>query len=269
MFLLGSITTQKNSTPYLQHFVMKSILYEHPLNERIRNYLKLEQLFAQVSSCEPNNIENTHNSFFSSLFTIIDTLDRNDIRGDLIKDLEKLEQNLVLWSKSPEINSSALEDNLKQVVALVCQLKSNNLLWVMFREDKFLNSVKQRFAIQGGSSSFDLPQLHFWLHQTKNVISHDIERWLGYLNQINQALQLVLKFIRQRNEFEEIKTESGFYQDNGEGLLLLRIKLNKNANYYPTVSGNKFRYSIRFMYPCQDDGRRYLNDATKFQLARC
>jgi len=50
---------------------------------------------------------------------------------------------------------------------------------------------------------------------------------------------------------------------------LLRIKLAKEAGYYPTVSGNKFRYSIRFMLPCQHTGRRYANQATIFQLARC
>jgi cell division protein ZapD len=96
-----------------------------------------------------------------------------------------------------------------------------------------------------------------------------MNKWLGFLTDISHSLALVLKFIRQRSPFEEIETDSGFYQDNGEGLLLLRIKLLKDAQYYPTVSGNKFRYSIRFMLPCQHTGRRYSNQATKFQLARC
>ena len=248
---------------------MTSILYEHPLNERIRNYLKLEQLFLQAKSYDACQLENTHQSFFSTLFSIIDNLERNDIRGDLIKDLEKLEQTLVVWSKSPEINSNALEDNLKQVVSLVCKLKGNRPRWLALKEDKFLNSVKQRFAIQGGSSSFDLPQLQFWLHQANEAKSGDISRWLGYLVQIDQALILVLKFIRQRSQFEVITTDTGFYQDNGEGLLLLRIQVDATANYYPTVSGNRFRYSIRFMHPCQEHGRRYSNDPTKFELSRC
>ena len=93
---------------------MTSVLYEHPLNERIRNYLKLEQLFAQADSCSPDNISNNYHVFFNAIFAILGTLERNDIRGELIKDLERLEQHLVLWSQSPEINSSALEENLKQ-----------------------------------------------------------------------------------------------------------------------------------------------------------
>ena len=248
---------------------MPSVLYEHPLNERIRNYLKLEQLFNQVGSCNASNISVNHQIFFNALFAIIDTLERSDIRGDLIKDLEKLQQNLVVWSQAPNIDTTALETNLKETVSLVSQLKVNSQSWSQLKENMLLASLKQRFAIQGGNSSFDLPQLQFWLNQPETHIANDIAEWLSLLNNIKQSLALVLKFIRQRAEFECIETESGFYQDNGEGLLLLRIQVAKSAQYYPTISGNKFRYSIRFMLPCEQKGRRYSNQATKFQLARC
>ena len=250
---------------------MSTILYEHPLNERIRNYLKLEQLFAQAYSCISNNLNITtsHQVFFNALFSILDTLERNDVRGDLIKDLEKLEQNLVLWSKAPDVDTSALELNLAETVKLVSHLRIPRPTWSQLKEDKLLACLKQRFAIQGGSSSFDLPQLHFWLHQKEAQTTQDIQKWLNLLSDISSSLAIVLKFIRQRAEFEAIEADSGFYQDNGEGLLLLRLKLAKDAQYYPTISGNKYRYSIRFMLPCQDTGRRYANQATAFQLARC
>ncbi len=250
---------------------MPTVLYEHPLNERIRNYLKLEQLFAQAYTCLSRDIEITtsHQVFFNALFSTIDTLERNDVRGDLIKDLEKLEQNLVVWSKVPDVDTSALEKNLAETVKLVSHLKIPRPTWWQLKEDKLLACLKQRFAIQGGSSSFDLPQLHFWLHQNEALTRQDMQLWLNLLSDISSALAIVLKFIRQRADFETIEADSGFYQDNGEGLLLLRIKLAKDAKYYPTVSGNKFRYSIRFMLPCQHTGRRYANQATIFELARC
>ncbi len=248
---------------------MTAILYEHPLNERIRNYLKLEQLFVQAHSCADSDIQINHQVFFNSLFTIIDTLERSDIKGELIKDLEKLQQNLVVWSQAPDIDNSALENNLRETVALTCQLKSNNQTWYQLKEDKLLASLKQRFAIQGGNSSFDLPQLQFWLHQPAIQVTAQIKHWLSLLTHIKHSLTLILKFIRQRAEFKSIETDSGFYQDSGEGLLLLRIKIDRSAQYYPTISGNKFRYSIRFMLPCEKSGRRYSNQATKFELARC
>lgn len=248
---------------------MAAILYEHPLNERIRNYLKLEQFFAQTVGCLECKITMTHSVFFNALFAIIDMLDRNDIRGDLIKDLEKLEQNLVVWSQAPDIDTTALEDNLRQTVMLTCQLKSTKPQWTALKEDKFLAGVKQRYAMQGGSCSFDLPQMQFWLSKPEEQLVKEMQGWLYLLKQIDDALSLILKFIRQRGQFEKITTESGFYQDNGEGLMLLRIKVPKNAHHYPTISGNKFRYSIRFMLPCEENGRRYSNQATTFQLSRC
>jgi len=250
---------------------MSTVLYEHPLNERIRNYLKLEQFFAQAYTCLSSdiNIATSHQVFFNAFFSILDTLERNDVRGDLIKELEKLEQNLVLWSKIPDVDSSALQKNLAETVRLVSNLRVPQPTWCQLKEDKLLSSLKQRFAIQGGSSSFDLPQLQFWLHQEEEQVKKEIQQWLNLLSDISSALAIVLKFIRQRSEFETIQADSGFYQDNGEGLLLLRIKLAKDAEYYPTISGNKFRYSIRFMLPCQHTGRRYANQETTFQLARC
>ncbi|WP_019027192.1 cell division protein ZapD [Colwellia piezophila] len=250
---------------------MSTVLYEHPLNERIRNYLKLEQFFAQAYTCLDNDLKITtsHPVFFNALFAIIDTLERNDVRSDLVKDLEKLEQNLVIWSKGPDVDSSILEKQLTETVHLIRHLRVPRPTWWQLKEDKLLAGLKQRFAIQGGSSSFDLPQLHFWLHQSEQQTKQDIAQWLNLLSDFSSALGLILKFIRLRDDFETIEVDSGFYQDNGEGLLLLRIKLADDAKYYPTISGNKFRYSIRFMLPCQNTGRRYANQATVFQLARC
>jgi len=248
---------------------MATILYEHPLNERIRNYLKLEQLFSQVNSSANKDIITTHQVFFSALFAILNTLERSDIKGDLIKDLVKLQQNLVIWSQAPEIDVSAIEENIRETVILISQLKLNNQSWYQLKEHKLLASLKQRFAIQGGSCSFDLPQLQFWLHQPANKIEADIQHWLDLLANVKKSLALVLKFIRQRTEFVLINTDNGFYQDSGQGLSLLRIKVSQNMQYYPSVSGNKFRYSIRFMLPCEKNSLSYSNQATQFELARC
>ncbi len=248
---------------------MTSILYEHPLNERIRNYLKLEQLFTQTTDCLQHSIVTSHNTFFSSLFAIIDTLERNDIRGDLIKDLEKLEQNLVIWSQIPDVDSAILETNLRKTIALSSQLKKTTAHCLKLKDDKFLIGLKQRFAIQGGNCHFDLPQLQFWLQQPTTEVEAQCQQWLACLQQVKDALLLILRFIRQRAAFDNIVTQSGFYQDNGDGLMLLRIKVTCDLACYPTISGNRLRYSIRFMSPCEESGRKYVKQAITFQLARC
>lgn len=248
---------------------MSSVLFEHPLNERTRNYLKLEQLFSYLKVSSSGDISSSHITFFDALFSIIDTLERNDIRGDLIKELEKLEQHLIIWSQAPDIDTSLLEDNLTQTVRLLCELKKTQQQWLNYRDVKFLTGLKQRFAMQGGSCAFDLPQLHFWLSQNKQTLVDEMNTWIELFASISDSLFLILKFIRLRGQFVNIETDSGFYQDNGESLVLLRIKTPENADFYPTVSGNKFRYSIRFVVPCNETGRRYLSQPTNFSLAKC
>ena len=44
--------------------VMSPVLFEHPLNERIRNYLKLEQLFKCLDISSSGDINSSHVSLF-------------------------------------------------------------------------------------------------------------------------------------------------------------------------------------------------------------
>ncbi len=248
---------------------MTDILYEHPLNERVRNYLKLEQLFVQARSCLANEFVSSHTLFFNAIFAILDTLDRTDVRGDVIKDLEKLEQNLILWSKAPQVNSKALQLNLEQSKNLTTKLRSKQPAWSRLKDDKFLDSMRKRFTLQGAYCGFDLPALAFWLNQPPIFIQQDIDKWLGSLANIEQALVLILKFIRQRAEFTEVLAKNSFYQDSGEGLILLRMKLNEGADYFPSVSGNRYRYSIRFMELCEEKGQQYVSNTVSFKIAKC
>lgn len=248
---------------------MTGILYEHPLNERIRNYLKIEQLFVQARSCLAQEFSANHTSFFNALFAILDTLDRTDLRGDVIKDLEKLEQNLILWSNSPNVNSKALQLNLQQAKTLATNLRSKQPLWANLKNDKFLDSMRKRFTLQGAYCGFDLPALVYWLNQPPIFIQQDVDTWLGALANIEQALVLILKFIRQKSGFSDINATNGFYQDNGEGLMLMRIELPEGVDYFPSVSGNKYRYSIRFMELCPNKGQQYVSQPIKFRLAKC
>jgi cell division protein ZapD len=248
---------------------MPSLLFEHPLNERIRNYLKLEHLFKQLDTSSNIDIKTTYISFFNALFSIIDTLERNDIRGDLIKELEKLEQNLVVWSQAPNVDNSRLEHSLQETVSLLCELKKTQQNWNGYKEDKFLIGLKQRFAMQGGTCAFDVPQLHFWLNQSLESTTQELNCWTNMFASISGSLYLVLKFIRLRGDFSTVETDSGFYQGNGENLSLLRIKTPDDADFYPTVSGNRFRYSIRFVIPCAESGRRYLKQPINFDLSKC
>ena len=78
---------------------MPQAIYEFPLNEKVRTYLRLEQLFQQLNQVKHATESWQYIHFLSSLFTLLDLLERLDLRTDVLKDLEAHEKNLVLWSQ--------------------------------------------------------------------------------------------------------------------------------------------------------------------------
>ncbi len=117
---------------------MTSIIYEHPLNEKVRTYLRVEYLFQQVTKLLPLETEWQQQGFFNSLFSLIEVLERNDVRPDLFKDVERCESALVNWSRHPSISDEMLQSMLQKAVRLQSDLLSCGKFATSLKEDKFL-----------------------------------------------------------------------------------------------------------------------------------
>lgn len=250
---------------------MSNTVYEFPLNEKARTYLRLEHLFKQLNHTQQNASQWQYISYFDALFTLLDLLERLDIRNDILKDIELHEKNLVHWSQHPNIDTEALQAALQKILNLRDQLKHSKRIGSELKEDRFLASIRQRFSIPGGTCSFDLPNLHYWLKQPEDLIQQDIQRWTKELILIEESIEITLSFLRERGRFEELEAAKGFYQGVAdEKLELIRVFSATDQGYYPTLSGNKYRYAIRFLLFTPDmNGSTSLDDSIKFKLACC
>ena len=209
--------------------------------------------------------------FFEQLFTLVDLFERIDVRTDIIKDLDAHEKNLVHWSQLPNIDNNALQQTLKTIINVREQLKVSKKISAALREDKFLASIRQRFAIPGGTCSFDLPNLHFWTHRPIAERQEDVKQWIMNFALTEEAISIALSFLRERSAFTATEATNGFYQgvadDRNE---LIRIRCLTDIDYYPTLSGNKYRYAIRFMYYAPPEGRTgAVEQPVQFELAAC
>lgn len=246
-------------------------VYEFPLKEKVRNYLRIEHLMGQLKQ-GANGLDNGLSLyFFEQLFTLLDLFERIDIRTDIIKDLDAHEKNLVHWSQLPNIDNEALQQTLKSIINVRDKLKATKKISAVLRDDKFLASIRQRFAIPGGTCSFDLPNLHYWCHRPLGQRQEDIKQWIMSFALTEEAISIALSFLRERTAFSTIESENGFYQgvadDRNE---LIRIRCQTNEDFYPTLSGNKYRYAIRFMYYSPPAGRTgAVEQPVKFDLAAC
>ncbi|GEA05439.1 cell division protein ZapD [Alteromonas sp. KUL42] len=250
---------------------MSSAVFEFPLKEKVRNYLRVEQLLGQLKMTATADLTSLQLIFFEQLFELLDLVERLDLRSDLTKDLEAHEKNLVYWSSHPQIDSSALEQALKTVLTLREKLKADRRFASVLKDDKFLSSIRQRFAIPGGTCSFDLPSLHFWLQQPLERRKYEISQWLGSLTLLDDAITVSLSFIRERSQFSNVVAENGFYQGVAEDSKeLIRVKCRVDEGYYPTLSGNKYRYALRFMQFSVKEGQNSaVENDIQFHLSAC
>ncbi|PTC01032.1 cell division protein ZapD [Thalassospira xiamenensis] len=242
--------------------------YEYPLSERVRTYLRIEHLFTLMQPTElvtPTN----YGRYFSALFAILDLCERSDVRTDLMKDLEKRKQQLAFWASHPEVDSPALEATRSQLQKSLSALQQASRIGSQLKQERLLGSIRQRFAMSGGTCNFDLPQLHYWLYQDEGQRQLDMARWWGELAELAAALDLELHMLREHVPFAEVTASQGLLQENTETLALLRLQVPKDIPAFPVVSGHKQRFSVRFMSADPAQGRASYEQDVTFYLARC
>jgi len=88
--------------------------------------------------------------------------------------------------------------------------------------------------------------------------------WLSDINLLMNAITLLLRLWRESGSFSEQVANNGFFQDTAESAELIRIKLPGNLFCYPTLSGHKNRFALRFLPTAEQP----IGDVP-FQLACC
>jgi cell division protein ZapD len=73
------------------------ILYEYPLNERIRTLLRLEDLFTRLDYFIPREHPLEHHVALTTLFDILDVAARADLKSDLLQELDRQRQTLTQY----------------------------------------------------------------------------------------------------------------------------------------------------------------------------
>lgn len=244
------------------------ISYEYPLHERVRTYLRLEHLFQQMRPQQTVTAED-YMGYFNTLFAILDLCERSDIRTDLLKDLERRRTQLQFWAAHPDVSSPALEATRNQLEQSYLALSRASRIGSALKQTRFLASIRQRFAMPGGTCNFDLPQLHYWLAQPPAIRQQAQALWWSELAELAQALNLELHMLREQVPFTGAVASLGLFQENTEALALLRLQIPAAVAAYPVVSGHKQRYSIRFMRSEPEQGRASYEQDVEFSIARC
>src|SRR5438045_1886036 len=105
-----------------QRSAIDMIRYEHPLNERIRTLMRLEDLYGRAifftGQAEPPD----HHAALLALFEIVDVAGRADLKTDILQELERQRQLLAPLRNNPAIEAQALDAVLAALDAVTGDL---------------------------------------------------------------------------------------------------------------------------------------------------
>lgn len=248
------------------------IVYEHPLSERVRTMLRLEHLFRQASHFLKGETAWDSRVFIATLMDVLNIFSRGDMKTELIKELERSTANLKGLLQNPNVDHNRLGTFLRALEHLIDNLHGLPAQpGQALREDEFITAIRQRSSIPGGTCDFDLPLYHQWLERGPSARAQDQKHWYATLDAVRQAIELLLKMIRNSAEPRLMSTDNGSYQEQLQSGLpyhLIRVMLPHDSPYFAEISGSKHRFSLRFLEPGKERPR--LADApVEFKLACC
>lgn len=227
------------------------LAYEQPLNERIRSFLRLENLFRKFAFHAKHGSVWDNPAAIDVILDLLSFTSRSDVKIEAIKELERQHGRLERLARRPQIDHSQLSSVLEQQMRLIEKLKSlSGQLGQETQSVELLNAIRQKSSVPGCICDFDLPVYKFWLTLPEDVKRTHLLQWYAPFLILEEAINLIMKVLRQSaNETEQI-AHKGFYQeamDTNQAVQLLRILVPAGVSYYPEISAGKHRFSLRFL----------------------
>ncbi len=230
--------------------MLKPTVFEYPLNERIRLFLRLERLFQRIAHhARQDSVWDTQ-ACIRLLLELNELTHRGDLKTDIMKELERHHAALKPLLSDSDIDHDRLQALLERQQCLLSSVyDSDGKLTDSIRQDELLSGVQQRTCVPGGGCDFDLPLYHQWLNQPHEQRLQQINHWTAPCRDASEAISLSLEVLRLSANTQQVEAEQGYYEqvlDTNHPLQLLRIILSPGLNCYPEVSAGKHRFSIRF-----------------------
>ena len=226
-------------------------IYEQPLNEKVRAFLRLEKLFQQYSFHLKHGSDWNNRIAIDSILEILTYTTRSDIKLEVLKELERQHSRLERLSKRPQIDQSQLSSILKNIQKRIGELQSiSGQIGQETKNVELLTTIAQKSSVPGSICDFDLPAFKHWLTLPKDIRQKHIEKWYQPFGHLDRGVQLILDVLRHSAEDTNETAQNGFFQkslDTNQAVQLLHISIPGDALCYPEISAGKHRFSVRFM----------------------
>lgn len=249
-------------------------VYEQPLNERMRTFLRLDFLYQQTLYHEERADAWSTRAAVSSLLEILAITARGDIRSEVLKELERQMTIMHEFSTRAGVDGGRLKAVLSNLARLRTELNNAGALFMQrLRDSEFLNAIKHRSAIPGGTCEFDLPDYRHWLDQPTEIRAAQFGEWMTIIRPLCDAVTELLWLTRESARPRAETAVAGSFQltlDRDNPCQLIRIMLPAGTVLFPEISGSHHRCSIRFLTWTDVNARPVqTTEDVKFLLTTC
>ena len=248
--------------------------FEQPLSERLRTFLRIEMLYKQALFHSQASTDLSARAAVSSLLEIMTILGRGDTRAEVLNELEHQTKTLASYRKQREVDLGHLKGFMDRIATLRAKLTDAGTSFMNpLKHSDFLNAIKHRSAIPGGTCIFDLPDYGYWLRLPYDERAGQFQIWTDTLAPVCDAVAEVLWLTRETMTPEEKIAEGGLYQHRlgrNNGKKLVRILLPPSSGLYPEISAGKHNFTVRFIeWKGVDSPRMEMSGDILFLLALC
>jgi cell division protein ZapD len=240
----------------------------------MRMFLRIEFLHNEAMLHAEHEAASSTRAAISSLLEILAITSRGDIRADALKELDRHMLRLSHFRQTPGIDS----DRLDRLVADVDRNRqalsaAGKQFLAPLRENDFLNAVRHRSSIPGGTCNFDLPDYGYWLNLPGEERLEQLQSWLVLLQPLCDAIDQILWLTREASTPSEQVAPQGLYNQNlgkGDSYDLIRVFVTQEAGLYPEISAGHHRFTVRFAeWRGADNRSRQTTEDVSFLLALC
>src|ERR1700687_4394759 len=227
------------------------VIYEQPLNERMRTFLRLEFLYTQAAYHSESPNPWSARAAVASLLEILAITARGDSRSEVLKELERHVNVLKEFQTKTGVDPSRLKSLVSNLLKMRDELSTvgGNFMGPL-RDSEFLSAIKHRSAIPGGTCDFDLPDYSYWLNRPAYVRATEFGNWLALIRPLCDSIAELLWLTRQNAKCKAETAVGGIYQlqfDRENPCQLVRVTLPADSGLFPEISGSQHRCTIRFL----------------------
>ena len=246
------------------------LLYEEPVQEKIRKFIKIEFLLSKIYHFKGKENKNDNYVALLSLCELYEILSRSDIKSELIREVEnhnsyflKIKDLSGIGADENKLNSVLEKQNM--LLQLIHSVEQNYL-------DYLEKDILFKTIIKNSHTQLQPASIEFWLSRDILIRETQIDLWLEPLQFIKRSIDFILEVIRKSGKFEDRMAEKGFFiekLDPKKNILLVRITLTSDIYYYPQISVGKQRLTIMFMN--KDDKNNFVQykEDVSFILTTC